>query len=601
MKITPETKTLAAIFQTNSSVHYVIPVYQRNYSWKDEQIETLFDDIKNEDIGYYVGNLLINTDASSNNIIDGQQRLTTLSLMLLAIHENLTSFYQKMNQTDPDFEKVSEARLDIKRQILDGDVVRLRLLDKDQTVWENLVKVLQGENPGKWGNYFLSKRYKYIRNELLKGTLFPTPSELLTFYKKLVNIELLQISVPNISDAYQVFASLNSKGMPLTPLDLLKNVYLSKNGDSDKWNKLKEGFKKNDEEDAAKLTSFILNNYDAFETDSTSSLTKGKIVKSYDKIFKSKGADYIDVLTERAKVYLKIANTDNAYRWDLSGLAKLDATTCYPLVLNLLCNQVNYDLSDAQFNDILADLIKLYVQRNIALTPKASNLRSSLNGLRKVIVENGWKSNELVNKIHEKIKTLQPRWDSIHLALQDGIYDKNKKTTRFILISLERNYGTFFNKSNPDSLDDYDSNGNLRWSIEHIIPQGIHLLDTWKDTLSPDDRDLATEIQAQYVHRLGNLTLTPYNSEMGNKSFVEKKEFKVSDSLVGLSLKIYLNDSIDKSKNTFGINELKLRQAALEEKMKEVFFNIEFIFCYRKCYIFLTLGNVQNYRLTDGL
>ncbi|MES4789851.1 DUF262 domain-containing protein [Levilactobacillus brevis] len=571
MKITPETKTLAAIFQTNSSVHYVIPVYQRSYSWKDEQIETLFDDIKNEDIGYYVGNLLINTDASSNNVIDGQQRLTTLSLMLLAIHENLTSFYQKMNQTDPDFEKVSEARLDIKRQILDGDVVRLRLLDKDQTVWENLVKVLQGENPGKWGNYFLSKRYKYIRNELLKGPLFSTPSELLTFYNKLVNIELLQISVPNISDAYQVFASLNSKGMPLTPLDLLKNVYLSKNGDSNKWNKLKEGFKKNDEEDAAKLTSFILNNYDAFETDSTSSLTKGKIVKSYDKIFKSKGADYIDVLIKRAKVYLKIANTDNAYRWDLSGLAKLDATTCYPLVLNLLCNQVNYDLSDAQFNDILADLIKLYVQRNIALTPKASNLRSSLNGLRKVIVENGWKSNELVNKIHEKIKTLQPRWDSVHLALQDGIYDKNKKTTRFILISLERNYGTFFNKSNPDSLDDYDSNGNLRWSIEHIIPQGIHLLDTWKDTLSPDDRDLATEIQAQYVHRLGNLTLTPYNSEMGNKSFVEKKEFKVSDSLVGLSLKIYLNDSIDKSKNTFGINELKLRQAALEEKMKEVF------------------------------
>lgn len=571
MKITPETKTLAAIFQTNSSVHYVIPVYQRNYSWKDEQIETLFDDIKNEDIGYYVGNLLINTDASSNNVIDGQQRLTTLSLMLLAIHENLTSFYQKMNQTDPDFEKVSEARLDIKRQILDGDVVRLRLLDKDQTVWENLVKVLQGENPGKRGNYFLSKRYKYIRNELLKGPLFSTPSELLTFYNKLVNIELLQISVPNISDAYQVFASLNSKGMPLTPLDLLKNVYLSKNGDSNKWNKLKEGFKKNDEEDAAKLTSFILNNYDAFETDSTSSLTKGKIVKSYDKIFKSKGADYIDVLIKRAKVYLKIANTDNAYRWDLSGLAKLDATTCYPLVLNLLCNQVNYDLSDAQFNDILADLIKLYVQRNIALTPKASNLRSSLNGLRKVIVENGWKSNELVNKIHEKIKTLQPRWDSVHVALQDGIYDKNKKTTRFILISLERNYGTFFNKSNPDSLDDYDSNGNLRWSIEHIIPQGIHLLDTWKDTLSPDDRDLATEIQAQYVHRLGNLTLTPYNSEMGNKSFVEKKEFKVSDSLVGLSLKIYLNDSIDKSKNTFGINELKLRQAALEEKMKEVF------------------------------
>ena len=191
MKITPETKTLASIFQTNSDTHYVIPVYQRNYSWKDEQIETLFDDINTEEKGYYVGNLLINTESSTNNVIDGQQRLTTLSLMLLAVYEQMDYFFKQLDKENPEFDNIFEAKTDIKRQIFDDNTVRLRLLDKDQQVWENLVKVIKNQDPGKWGNYFLSKRYKYIKTELITHDTFDVPEKLLTFYKKLVNVELL--------------------------------------------------------------------------------------------------------------------------------------------------------------------------------------------------------------------------------------------------------------------------------------------------------------------------------------------------------------------------------------------------------------------------
>lgn len=571
MKITPETKTLASIFQTNSDTHYVIPVYQRNYSWKDEQIETLFDDINTEEKGYYVGNLLINTESSTNNVIDGQQRLTTLSLMLLAVYEQMDYFFKQLDKENPEFDNIFEAKTDIKRQIFDDNTVRLRLLDKDQQVWENLVKVIKNQDPGKWGNYFLSKRYKYIKTELITHDTFDVPEKLLTFYKKLVNVELLQISVPDISDAYQVFASLNSKGMPLTPVDLLKNVYLSKNGEVAKWTELKEIFKKDDEEDSKQLTSFILNNYDAFESDSNSSLTKGKIVKEYNNIFKIKGSPYIDLLIDRAKIYAKMTKNDNIYNFNLSGLAKLEATTSYPLIMNLLVNKGQYNLSDKQFNKIIEDLIKLFVQRNITLTPKASNLRSALNGLRKSITENDWKSDELVENVHNRIKGLEPRWESVELALKDGIYDKNRKTTRFILIALERANATYFDKSNPDSLDSYDENGNIRWSIEHIIPQGIHLLDQWKDTLSPENRDLATDIQSQNVHRLGNLTLTPYNSEMGNKSFVEKKNYKINNKMLGLSLPTYLNSSINTTQDKFDISDLNSRQSILVEQMKQIF------------------------------
>lgn len=573
MKITPETKSLAAIFQATSDNKYVIPIYQRNYSWKDEQIETLFDDIRNEDRGYYAGNLLINTDNGTNNVIDGQQRLTTMSIMLLAIYEKLTNKANgsSIDLMNPLVDEVAEARVDIKRQLLVDKQVRLKLLDKDQKVWENLVKILSNEQPGGWGQYFLFKRYKYVRDELLNEENFPDVVDLLDFYKKLINTELLQISVPDISDAYQVFASLNSKGMPLTPIDLLKNVYLSKNGEPAKWNALKAQFTVNDEENVAKLTSFILNNYDAFESDSTSSLTKGKIVKAYGKLFQEKGSEYIDVLNNRAKIYVTIANDDNNYDWTLSGLAKLDATTSYPFLLNLLTKKSEYELTDIHVNKIVEDLIKLYVLRNIALSPKASNLRSIMNGLKKSINDNSWKSDELVEKIHEKILSVQPKWEAIELALKDGIYDKNKKTARFILISIEREYGNFFNKSKPDTLDEFTSGGKLRWSIEHIIPQGEGLNDDWKDILSPEDRDRATEIQSQNVHKLGNLTLTPYNSEMGNKTFNEKKNLKANDELVGLSLGLYLNESIDTSKEYFDISDLEHRQADLLNVFKKLF------------------------------
>lgn len=571
MKITPENKTLAAIFETTSDNQYIIPNYQRNYSWHEEQIETLFDDINHEDQGYYIGNLLINNDDTSYNVIDGQQRLTTLSLMLLAIYENLNKFRVDMNPASSILNKIVETQMDIRRQLLVNGNVRLKLLDIDQKVWENLVKILNDDTQGGWGRYLLFKRYKYIRDELFNLENFEVAEDLILFYKKLVNVEILQIFVPDLSDAYQVFASFNSKGLPLTPLDLLKNIYLSKNGTLDNWMKLKDVFTNNDEENTSKLTSFILNNFDAFETDSAASLTKGKLVKEYEKLFNKNGPNYLSKLLERSNQFIRIASDSQNYSWDFSGLSKLDATTSYPLLLNLLCNQDDYNLSNDQINCIVKDLIRLYILRNIALTPKSSNLRSALNSIRKYIVDNGLRSNEIVEYIHNKLQSVQPKWESVKIALQDGIYDKNKKTTRFILISLEREYGKFFDKSNPDSLDLYDEKGNLRWSIEHIIPQGLHISDQWKDILSPTERDRATEIQSQNVHKIGNLTLTPYNSEMGNKSFVDKKNYTIDGKPVGLSLGLYLNETINKGKDVFAIDELNERQKILTEKIKEMF------------------------------
>jgi hypothetical protein len=157
MKITPETKTLAAIFQTSADDSYRIPPFQRNFSWKAEQIETLFEDIRAEPQGYYVGNLLINKNSGSNDVIDGQQRLTTLSLFLLAVHSKLCDFLEtKEHEKDAKTMYITCGDIERQLQLKDGEV-RLKLLDNDQRVWENLTLSLSGKQSGRWGKYTLYK------------------------------------------------------------------------------------------------------------------------------------------------------------------------------------------------------------------------------------------------------------------------------------------------------------------------------------------------------------------------------------------------------------------------------------------------------------
>lgn len=296
LEISPEKKTFADLLQITSNRVYSIPVYQRNYSWKTDQIETLFNDIKDEDSGYYIGNLLVTTEDDSINIIDGQQRITTLSLLLLGILEKVTKLINIKNETNntDNMEDLYHTKIIIKKQLLvpDKNNLRLKLLDKDHEIWADLVhSIVSDDEPGKWGKYSFYKNYKYIQEKLFQDF---THKDISDFYNKLNNVVLLQISVSDLSDAYQVFASLNSKGMPLTPLDLLKNVFLSNQGDIKKWDELRAIFSYNEDINSGKMTQFVLNNYDAFENMTTSSsITKGKLVKLYTKVFKSK--NYVDI------------------------------------------------------------------------------------------------------------------------------------------------------------------------------------------------------------------------------------------------------------------------------------------------------------------
>lgn len=598
MNIESHAMALSKILTMDDDARFNIPDYQRHYSWKPEQIDQLFNDIMNEERGYYIGNLLVtknednqDTDADVYDVIDGQQRLTTLSLFLLAIWDRAQEWLDSDDTPKPDVKSLSRLQADIKRRLLVNenlDAPRLQLLDDDAIIYTQLLQILDEDKDGDQRikaprNRMFTKRYEYICGLLQdeENGFFSTVSKLREFYDKLIGVMLLQIEVGDLSDAFTVFSSLNSTGLPLTLVDLLKGRFIesaqrvfteSKDSVLEKWGNFTSIFTSNNNDaNITATTQFLLNNYDAFENDSTSSTTKGKALKQYRDIIPEKyrsNVDYLQKITGRAQVFAQMLQIQShpvdSIDQRLASLRRLESTQAYPLMLFLLTEYNGLGLDNDCIVHILDVLISFYVRRNITLVPKASNIRSRMLKLVQDIRRNFLRGDDLIEHVIRELKDLSVSDEQFASAItSEGMYDKNAKTTRFVLIEVERYLNrtikiSLFDKGHPDNLDDYKAkNGKPLWSIEHILPEGP-LTDYWRTMISPDNPDKAGDILEQCKHLIGNLTLTPYNSNLGQLPFVDedhpyadeksyqysKRDFTDKGHFVGLRQDLAINESI---------------------------------------------------------
>lgn len=611
MDLKPDKKTVSEIFPLELNITYNIPVYQRNYSWKDENIDTLVQDILKEPQGYYLGNVIVTEYADKDNffdIVDGQQRVTTLALILLAIHENL---YEAKKSTLLDsnlLESLFNATGRIKDKLLKNDKTpKLSLLSPDKEIYVDLLNLKLGlsQDGRLHKNKVFGKRYDFTK-KLIRNTFFGKEEELnaqqynegtiklLDFYDKFNYAEILRIRVPNLNDAFTVFTSFNAKGVPLTLIDLFKSFYLreadgkiSTNEAISKWEELISiFFNDNDEPIPSVITQFLLNNYDAFESEGKSSITQNSALAMYERIFNEKGHHYIDDLINRAKIFsnlnrkiptVDILNLNKNIRKKLLSLDKLESTQTYPIIFYLLQEYQNGNVTEDLINDFLDFLITYFVRRNLILKPKASNIRSkSIQSVRDV------KSAEIIeinniDRMKKNLSSIAASDEEFRVALMGPAYLTSKNTVRYILLSLERKYGTFFNKQVPDTLDDIQEKGNYKWTLEHIMPQSADTNDIWKRVLleAAGDENQVKSLLDNNVHKLGNLTLTAYNSEMNVRSFVEKKNYRDKSTNVetGLKTKLFLNESIAsknediETKEQWTIEDINRRNQELIEKI----------------------------------
>lgn len=573
MKIETNKVIVSELFPIQAQSRLKVPIYQRQYSWTNQNIEDLFEDIRQEDPGYYVGNIIETDNEGIPEIVDGQQRITTLAFMLLAIYKQIT-YLQDTNEFSKSLlEDAGSMKNDLKRQLLINNTEpRLTLLPNDQRLWSELLNhQLLHEEVRPPENRIFIKRFQYAYN--LVQDKFDSLTNLRKFMNQLNSVELLRLTVSNIADAFSIFSSLNSKGQPLTLIDLLKTEYLSV-ADKDsvsgevsfnRWNNLLRVFQ--DEQDDVSnvaVTQFFQNNYDAFESNEYSSITKTKALRSYQKLFNDKRSGYINNLIAHARLFSVMSPLLTTQDDDISPttarlleqLQKLDATTSYPLIFRLLDALKTGKLREDDANHIFKYLITFYVRRNLVQRPKSSNIRSHFIGLIRNLSDDSrssLESSEICSAVLTSINQIIPADSEFKASLGNGVYDVSKDTTRFLLISVERSLRPQ-SKEYSDSFDGYTTNlkkPQLIWSIEHILPETKNLKNGWPEMISPEDPSKASDVQAAYLHKLGNLTLTGYNSEMGDRSFQDKLTYKNAQGKAGLNTTLKINQTIITSDETW--------------------------------------------------
>lgn len=277
-----------------------------------------------------MGNILVTKHESQDEpsstvyeVIDGQQRLTTLSLFLLAIWQ-ITSSLKGTLPSGLEDDYVSQMYSDIGRRLMinrDPASPRMQLLEDDAKIYQELIRaVCEKDEPQVKKNRIFVRRYNHIvelfedwRSDI--GALY-------AFYDKLINVLVLQIEAASIGDAFSIFSSLNSKGLPLTLVDLLKSEFLGMGEGTDnqqqsklqrQWEMLDQTFTidgNGSDVDTKAFTQFFLNNYDAFESTIKSSVTKGKALNLYQDVIKKKtrlarlgNADtYLNEIIKRARI-----------------------------------------------------------------------------------------------------------------------------------------------------------------------------------------------------------------------------------------------------------------------------------------------------------
>ncbi len=363
-----EAITLLGFFKENQTNQFVIPIYQRLYSWKKEQCEQLWDDIikagENDKNGHFIGSILyeLNGNAHSNNtllIIDGQQRLTTITLLFIALRNHLieeVKILEKFsrNQIENDYLINSNK---------DGDKkFRLILSESDKDTLLSLID--KNKRKPSEPSEKIMKNFKLFEELINKNT-----DKLEAIFKGLEKLIIVEISLEKGKDDPQlIFESMNSKGIDLTQTDLIRN-YIIMETEVEKqecfykkyWRAMEEDFKQNET-----LFNKFVRHYLTIKTGEIAN--KQKVYEAFKNYQQEKGIEIEDLLKDLQKYcgyFCQIAfkkEEDKDLNKALSLLVDLKMDVVYPLLLELYSDYSDGVLSKQDFIRIIA-LTESYICR----------------------------------------------------------------------------------------------------------------------------------------------------------------------------------------------------------------------------------------------
>ncbi len=530
-----EVTTLLGFFEENQNNQFVIPIYQRVYSWEKEQCEQLWDDIikiggNDKMNGHFIGSILYvrngNTHSSPLLIIDGQQRLTTITLLCIALRNHLSDEVKR--------EEIESYLINSNK---DGDKkFKLILSESDKDTLLFLID--KNKRKPSEPSVKIMENFKLFEKWISENT-----DKLETIFKGLEKLMIVYIALDKEKDDPQlIFESMNSKGIELTQTDLIRNYIIMETETEEKqkdfyngyWRAMEEDFKQNE------LFNRFVRHYLTIKTGKIPNIKK--VYKAFKDYQQKEGIEIEDLLKDLQKycgyfcqiVFKKEADErDKGLNEALGFLVDLEMDVVYPLLLELYSDYSDGVLSKQDFIPIIA-LTESYLCRR-AVCGFGSN------GLNKIFPS-------FTKKIDKKqyLKSVEKHFGSLKGKQRFPNNDEFKDL--FITIDF---YHFKKNKYFFERLENFDTKepvNTQKCNIEHIMPQTLNL--EW-------ERDLGENFEAiheKYLNTIGNLTLTGYNSEYSNNSFREKRDMEKGFKQSSLKL----NQSL-KNLESFGEKEIEER------------------------------------------
>ena len=224
------------------------------------------------------------------------------------------------------------------------------------------------------------------------------------------------------------------------------------------------------------------------------------------------------------------------------------------------------NLSDKDMKDIINLLISFFVRRNLTDIPGTRDLTRIFMEIVSEIKAESYKN--IYEIIRKKLIAVSANDELFEIKLRGPIYDDNDMATRFILCFIESQHQT---KEIYTDLWSKDRSNKYIWTIEHVFPEGQNIPKEWIDMIANGDKELAYKYLNEYVHTLGNLTITGYNQNLSNFDFNKKKYRKNSEGKdVGYTNGLFLNKDIEKD-DYWSIEKIKERTDKLVEIAMELF------------------------------
>ena len=592
-------------FSNEKDFYYEIPKYQREYAWRTEQWEKLFDDIDENGNGYYLGTTIcinISTNDFSDavfQVIDGQQRLSTLSILFAAIYKQMAD----INNVEKD-EDVTNLLYNLKKSLTSKRTKNgTRLLlqkqnsnDLDYSYLMGSIDLIKSQQkPKNYGNRRIAKCYEYFTKRLNAKTgeeLSKKIEELKQLLQKIKNAILVSITVDSYSDAFMMFESLNNRGLPLNAMQLIKNKIIAtadaKNYNTDDFNKTWEDILDILGDDYGRQERFLRQYYNAFR--STLNIpfkregqqqyplgdvaTKSRVLPIYEKLIDNDVTALLENLRKAADKYGElierdVRNNKSCLKNSLLDLLHVEATPAYILLLNLLINKEKYQLEEDDIKRVVDFLVKFFIRRNLTDTPNTQYLtRIFINQIEK-IVNDALVGEAIIEFIQKEMIGVSASAKTFEEKLNSSIYDLNAGMVRFLLCYHAEQSAT--DEKFRAGFWGQTESGQYVWTIEHILPEGKNLPEEWINMIADGSKQKASEIQDQYCHRIGNLTLTGYNSKLSNFDFMKKRDRKDAEGkFVGYRNGLEMNEDL-KDKTSWMADDIRVRSLKLVNIMLEYF------------------------------